>query len=87
MGYPEPDLVFTNDTPYGILIWTSYTDSSLTVTLYSTPHATAEQTGLEETAQGRCRVVVTTRTRTFPDGRTQEDQFRARYRPGEGESC
>ena len=33
-----------NNTPYGILIWTSYTDTSLTVTLYSTPHATGEQT-------------------------------------------
>ena len=37
MGFPAPDLRFTNDTPYGIMIWTSYTDSSLTITLYSTP--------------------------------------------------
>ncbi|MET0727349.1 MAG: VanW family protein [Acidimicrobiales bacterium] len=87
MGYPEPDLAFTNNTPYGILIWTSYTDTSLTVTLYSTPHATAEQTDLRETTEGRCQVVVTTRTRTFPDGHTEDDQFRARYRPGEGQSC
>ncbi len=87
MGYPKPDLRFTNDTPYGILIWTSYTDTSLTVTLYSTPYATAEQTGITEGMDGRCRVVTTTRTRTFPDGRTENDTFRARYRPGEGQSC
>ncbi|MFZ6004839.1 MAG: VanW family protein [Actinomycetota bacterium] len=87
MGYPSPDLKFTNNTPYGVLIWTSYTDSSLTVTLYSTPYATAEQTAISEGRSGRCRVVTTTRTRTYPDGRTVEDKFRARYRPGEGQSC
>ena len=87
MGYPDPDLVFTNNTPYGILIWTSYTDTSLTVTLYSTPHATAEQTAITEGTSGSCRVVTTTRTRTFPDGHTEKDTFRARYRPGPGQSC
>jgi vancomycin resistance protein YoaR len=87
MGFPEPDLAFTNNTPYGILIWTSYTDTSLTVTLYSTPYAAAEQTGISEGTSGRCRVVTTTRTRTFPDGHSEDDTFRARYRPGPGESC
>lgn len=87
MGYPKPDLRFTNNTPYGILIWTSYTNTSLTVTLYSTPYATAEQTGITEGRSGRCRVVTTTRTRTFPDGRTETDTFRARYRPGPGQGC
>jgi vancomycin resistance protein YoaR len=87
MGFPSPDLKFTNNTPYGILIWTSYTDTSLTVTLYSTPYATAEQTGISEATSGRCRVVVTTRTRTFPDGHTEDDTFRARYRPGPGQGC
>ncbi|HEX4866393.1 MAG TPA: VanW family protein [Acidimicrobiales bacterium] len=87
MGYPKPDLRFTNNTPYGILIWTSYTQTSLTVTLYSTPYATAEQTDISESTSGRCRVVVTTRTRTYPDGHSENDQFRARYRPGPGESC
>ena len=87
MGYPAPDLVIANNTPYGVLIWTSYTQSSLTITLYSTQYATAEQTGIRESMEGRCRVVVTTRTRTFPDGHTEDDTFRARYRPGEGQSC
>jgi len=87
MGYPSPDLKFTNNTPYGILIWTSYTDTSLTVTLYSTPYATAEQTGISEGTSGRCRTVTTTRTRTFPDGHTEDDTFRARYRPGPGQGC
>ena len=87
MGYPNPDLQFTNNTPYGIMIWTSYTDTSLTVTLYSTPHATGEQTGISEEMEGQCRIVTTTRTRTWPDGRTENDTFRARYRPGPNLDC
>jgi vancomycin resistance protein YoaR len=87
MGYPLPDLAIHNNTPYGILIWTSYTGTSLTVTLYSTPYATAEQTGISESSYGACRNVSTTRTRTFPDGTTTTDTFRATYRPGEGRTC
>ncbi len=87
MGFPAPDLAFTNDTPYGILIWTSYTNTSLTVTLYSTPHGRAEQTAIRESTSGRCRVVATTRTITYPDGTTASDEFRATYRPGEGQGC
>jgi vancomycin resistance protein YoaR len=87
MGFPAPDLAFTNDTPYGIMIWTSYTDTSLTVTLYSTPYASAAQTGIVEAPSGACTVVTTTRTITYPDGKTAKDTFRATYRPGEGKRC
>ncbi|HEX6567781.1 MAG TPA: VanW family protein, partial [Acidimicrobiales bacterium] len=87
MGHPAPDLQLTNNTPYGVMIWTSYTDSSVTVTLYSTPYATAQQTGISETPDGACTVVITTRTRTFPDGRTEDDTFSAKYRPGEEKPC
>jgi hypothetical protein len=79
--------VFVNNTPYGILIDTSYTSSSLTVTLWSTPYITAEQTNISETASGACTVVTTTRTRSYPDGTTKNDNFRATYRPGEGLFC
>ncbi len=87
MGYLEPDLAFTNNTPYGIMIWTSYTDTSLTITLYSTPYARGEQTAITEGRSGNCTVVTTTRTITYPDGKTATDQFRATYRPGEGQRC
>jgi vancomycin resistance protein YoaR len=87
MGHPAPDLVIQNNTDYGVLIDTSYTGDSLTVTLWSTPYATAEQTAISESPSGNCTTVVTTRTRTFPDGETRNDQFRATYRPGEGEFC
>jgi vancomycin resistance protein YoaR len=88
MGYPAPDLVITNNTPYGVLIWTSYTGSSLTITMYSTPFAEGEQTGISEGRSGNCTVVTTTRTRTYVDGREPTtDTFRATYRPGEGIFC
>jgi vancomycin resistance protein YoaR len=87
MGYPAPDLVIENNTPYGVLIWPSYTSTSLTVTLYSTPYATGEQTGITQTPSGACNVVTTTRTRTYPDGETDRDTFRATYRPGENLNC
>jgi vancomycin resistance protein YoaR len=87
MGYPAPDLKITNNTPYGVMIWTSYTANSVTVTMYSTPYATAEQTGISESMSGACRNVSTTRTRTFPDGHTDQQTFRATYRPGEGQAC
>ena len=87
MGFPAPDLKFTNDTPYGMMIWTSYTQTSLTVTLYSTAHATAAQTGIVEGTSGKCTTVKTTRTVTFPDGRTTQDEFRARYRPPDSTTC
>jgi vancomycin resistance protein YoaR len=87
MGFPAPDLQFTNNTPYGILIWTSYTDTSITVTLYSSPYATAEQIDISESTSGRCAVVTTTRRVTRPDGATRDDKFRATYRPGDGLGC
>lgn len=83
MGYEHPDLQFTNDTPHGILIWTSYTDTSITVTLYSTQHAYGQQTGQSTSHSGGCTSVTTERTITYPDGRTETDTVRARYRdPG-----
>lgn len=87
MGFPNPDLAWTNDTPYGILVWTSYTDTSITVTLYSTQHAYGEQTGQSEGRSGRCTTVSTQRTIHYPDGRTATDTFNARYRDEGATSC
>jgi hypothetical protein len=57
------------------------------VTMYSSPYATAAQTGISESMSGACRNVTTTRTRTFPDGTTDTDTFTATYRPGPGQGC
>ncbi len=83
MGFPNPDMAWTNNTPYGILVWTSHTDTSVTVTLYSTQYAYGEQTGQTTGTSGTCTTVQTTRTIHYEDGRTGTDTFRARYRvPG-----
>lgn len=36
VSYPQPDFRFLNDSPYGVLIGTSYTATSLTVTFWGT---------------------------------------------------
>ncbi len=45
LDYPSLDLRVRNSTPYGVLIWPSYSASSITVTLYSTHTVEGEQTG------------------------------------------
>ena len=55
---PPIDFRFRNDSPHGILISTSYTDTSITVTLYSTIFAAVESTtsdryGIQEPEEER----------------------------------
>ena len=64
LGWPGPDLQIRNTTPYGILIWPSYTNSSLTVTLFSTKYFdNVDQTNQTTAPSGVCTSVVTQRTR------------------------
>lgn len=88
LGHPAPDLAVTNNTPYAMLIWTDYTDTSITVQLWSTRHFEVEETGQSVSRWGpRCTRVDTFRTRTAPDGQILEDSVFAIYRPGEGLDC
>jgi vancomycin resistance protein YoaR len=87
MGYPAPNLSFINDTPFGILVDTSYTDTSVTVTMWSSPYATGEQVGISESSSGNCTNVTTTRRITYPDKPPATDTFAATYRPGPDQSC
>lgn len=88
LSYPAPDLKITNTSPFGILVWPTYTDTSITVTLYSSPWVTADQTGQQRQAAGRCTRVLTERTRTFLiDGRREVDTVSATYQPAEGVLC
>lgn len=87
INYPDVDLAFINNTPYGILIWVEYTDASITVQMYSTKYWEVEQTDQRTWRSGACRSVETFRSRTNPDGVVLEDSVRARYRPGEGLDC
>lgn len=88
LSYPRPDLQVQNPSPHPVLIWTSYTPSSITVGLYSTKWVEVEQTGQTETPRGPCRLVRTERTATYlADGDTKVDRVIALYRPAEGVNC
>ncbi|WP_229023125.1 VanW family protein [Actinomarinicola tropica] len=87
LSWPHPDLQIRNTSPYGVLIWPSYTDTEITVTLYSTKHVDVEQTGQTTEPQGVCTRVRTERTRRFLDGRVEVDTVGALYRRREGENC
>jgi vancomycin resistance protein YoaR len=87
LSFPHPDLKVRNNTPYGVLIWPTYTGSSITVSLYSTHSVDATQSNQTTVDQGPCKVVTTERTRHFVDGRTLVDRFSGRYAPKEGVRC
>ncbi len=87
LSFPRPDLVIRNTTPYGVLISTSYTDSSITVSMYSTAYVTVEQSGQTSRPAGQCTRVTTERTRTYAGGRRHVDTVFATYRPAEGVDC
>jgi vancomycin resistance protein YoaR len=87
LNYPDVDLAVINNTPYAILIWTEYTDTSITVQMYSTHYWDVQQTGQSSWRSGACTAVETDRSRTNPEGETFEDSVGALYRPGEGLDC
>ncbi len=87
INYDDVDLAFINNTPYGILIWVEYTETSITVQMYSTKYWEVEQTDQRTWRSGACRSVETFRASTNPEGVVVEDSVRARYRPGEGLDC
>jgi len=87
ISWPRPDLEVRNNTPYGILVWNEYTPTSITVTFYSTKHLEVEALPLRQSSERQCRVDITPRAITYPDGTTVEDTVFAVYRPGEGLDC
>lgn len=78
LAYPSVDLKIHNNTPYGVVIWPTYTSSSITIQLWSTKFATGAQTA-QTASKGRCGRVTTTRTRTFVDGHTDTQKYVANY--------
>jgi vancomycin resistance protein YoaR len=87
LSYPKPDLRIRNGTPYGVLIWPTYTDTSITIDLYSTKNVDSVELDQNITLRGECKVSITRRQRTFSDGQVKVDQFRAEYLPKEGVNC
>jgi len=87
VSFPQPDLEVHNPTPYGMLIWTEYTDTSITVQLWSSPYFDVREAGQDSYGWGACTRVDTYRERIDPEGRVAEDLVFAVYRPGEGLDC
>lgn len=87
VSFPNPDLQIKNTTPYGVLIWPTYSDTSITVHLYSTKSVDVTVGEATPAPSGKCTRWTTPRTRTYADGRVDTDSVSARYRPAEGESC
>jgi vancomycin resistance protein YoaR len=87
ISHPSPDLKIRNQSPYGLLLWTSYSDTSITVTIYSTKWATGEQTGQSKEPHGTCTKVRTERTRTYVSGQRDKDYFTATYQQEAGLLC
>ena len=88
VSYPRPDLVVENNSPHGMMLWPTTTDTSITVKLFSTPWVQVEQTAQWSRPVGSsCTRVTTERTRTYlEDGRAEIDTVGAQYRP-EGIRC
>ncbi len=87
LSFPLPDLELHNPTPYAVLIWPTYTGSSITVDMWSTKYFDVEQVRQSSFKIGACTRVNTYRERTAPDGTVLEDFVFATYRPGEGLDC
>ncbi len=88
ISFPAPDLEINNSTDYPVLIWNSYTDTSITVSMYSTENVRVLETGQSEGTWGEvCTKVDTFRQRTYSDGSEVGDSVFAIYRPDEGISC
>ena len=88
LSYPKPDLVFSNPTDHGVLIWPTYTQDTITVTLWSTKTYEVTQSGQRRAPAGSCTRVTTERTRhEIATGDKQVDRVFALYRPEEGVDC
>jgi vancomycin resistance protein YoaR len=88
LGFPHPDLVIKNPSPHGVLIWPTYTNNEIRVSLFSTKWvAEVKPNGQDTQSNGSCTVYITKRQRTFLDGRVVNDFTKAQYRANEGQNC
>lgn len=78
LAFPSVDLKIENNTPYGVVIWPTYTNSSITVQMWSTRWVAGTQASISQTSG--CGSVTVTRARLWVDGRSENDTFRSAYR-------
>ena len=86
ISWPAPELQIHNPSPYGVLIWPTSTENSVTVDIYSTQWAIGEQTGQTSRPIGEaCTRVTTERTRTFVEDGQHRSRFGDRHVPSRGD--
>ena len=86
LDYPTIDLKVLNNSPHGLLIDTSHTDSSVTVSMWGTPWVEVESIAGDRTRIRRGEVrdgfdVTVSRVLRFPDGREEREPQFTRYLP------
>ncbi len=87
LSFPAPDLDIHNTTPYAVYLQASYTETAITVTLWSTKYVDVVQSDQSTRKIGECTKVTTQRTRTYLDGRVKTDTVGALYQPKEEVLC
>jgi len=87
ISWPSPNLEVQNISPFPILVWPTWTPTSLTVSLYSTTYSAVEVATQRSWMSDQCENVQTTRRRTLPDGTEELDTFTAKYQPENGIGC
>ena len=81
INYPGVNLEIQNDSPYAIVVDTSFTDTSVTVTFWSTPYWTVETiTGEQRPNEHGSFTITVARDRTGADGWNDIDEYTTVYR-------
>ena len=75
ISWPSPNLEVRNISPFPILVWPTWTSTSLTVSLYSTKYAETEVAAQRSSMSDQCEIIQTTRRRLLPDGSEELDTF------------
>ena len=87
ISWPSPDVRVRNTTPYPVLIWPTWTHTSVSVSLYSTKYFEVEVAEQKFRMFEECEIIETVRRRTSPDQTETLDDFIARYQPENGIDC
>ena len=87
ISWPSPNLEVRNISPFPILVWPTWTPTSLTVSLYSTRYTQVEVAAQRSWMSDQCENIQTTRRRVLPDGTEDLDIFSAKYQPENGIGC
>ncbi|HUO47009.1 MAG TPA: VanW family protein [Acidimicrobiia bacterium] len=82
LGTPSPDVVFVNDTDSALQVRTSYTSTSITVSIYGNNEGRRVQVSTSrQISPSQGGSVSCTRRITFADGRTESETWFWTYRP------